>query len=155
MLEADLFSFAYGCAAHTYSNYAKDILKIPGALKSLGFCTTISKFFSNRRLPRHHLNVKREEINPRPPTLKLFVQTRWKGSARLYACLIPNMEPIQVVCMKARANMIDIDLPENIYVVCKEKKTWALVQNWEPVLKEIACANDYIQGDLAPASDVY
>jgi hypothetical protein len=41
MLTEDMFSFAYGCAAHTMSNLAKDVLKMPDASKALSFCVLL------------------------------------------------------------------------------------------------------------------
>lgn len=45
LLEAGVFSFAYGCASHAMNNLCRDILKLPSALRALAFCTALAKFF--------------------------------------------------------------------------------------------------------------
>jgi hypothetical protein len=77
MSDEDAFAFAYGCASHAMSNFCRDVLALPKALSTLSFATTMAIFFSNRHLPREHLRVERDKLSPKPPTLKLYAQTRW------------------------------------------------------------------------------
>lgn len=59
LLDADAFSFAYGCASHAMRNLCRDILKLPSAFKALTFYTALAKCFRTHYLPREHLRVQR------------------------------------------------------------------------------------------------
>ena len=67
LLEADVFSFAYGCAAHALSNLCRDIIKMPSVLRFASFCTVLTKFFHNHHLPRAHLIKQQQTETPQPP----------------------------------------------------------------------------------------
>lgn len=75
LLEAYVFSFAYGCAAHALSNLCRDIIKMPSVLRVVSFCTVMAKFFHNHHLPRAHLIKQQKTETLQPPILKLFSPT--------------------------------------------------------------------------------
>jgi hypothetical protein len=77
MLDNDMFAFAFGSASHAMPNLCRDVLKLPKALSALSFSTTMARYFFNRHLPREHLRDERDKLSPKPPTLKLYAQTRW------------------------------------------------------------------------------
>jgi hypothetical protein len=110
MLDEDMFAFAYGCESHAMSNLCRDIPQLPKALSTLQFATTIAKVSSNRHLLREHLRFERAKLPPKPPTLKLYAQTRWTGSATLQRTVMQNREAIITVFFKAKQKVIDMDL---------------------------------------------
>jgi hypothetical protein len=109
MLDDITFALAYGCASHAKSNLCLDVLKLPKALSSLSFATTMAKYFSNRHLPREHLRAERGKQSPKPPTLILNAQTRWTGSATLLSTALQNREAITTAFYNAKQNVIDMD----------------------------------------------
>jgi hypothetical protein len=109
MLDDDMFVFAYECSSHAMSNLCRDVLKLPKALSALSLATKMAKYFSNRNLPREHLRVERDKLSPKPPTLKLYAQTRWTGAATLLSTVLQNREAITTVFFKANQKVIDMD----------------------------------------------
>jgi hypothetical protein len=90
MSDDDMFAFAYGCASNAMSNLCRDVLKLPKALSALSFATSMTEYFSNRHIPREHLRVERDKLSPKPPTLKLYAQTRCTGAATLLSTVLQN-----------------------------------------------------------------
>jgi hypothetical protein len=118
MLDDDMFTFAYGCAFHAMSNLCRDVLKMPKALSALSFATTMAKYFSNRHLPREHLRVERDRLSPKPPTLKLYAQTRWTGATTLLSTVLQNREADSTVLFEAKQKVIDMDFDK------KKRQQW-------------------------------
>ena len=75
LLEADVFSFAYGCSAHALRNLCRDIIKMPSVLRVVSFCTVLAKFFHSHHMPRAHLINQQQTETLQPRTLKLFSPT--------------------------------------------------------------------------------
>jgi hypothetical protein len=107
MLGEVMFAFAYGCAS--MANLWRDVLKLPKALSTLSYATTMAKVFSNRHPPREDLRVEHETLSPKPATLKLYAQTRWTGAATLLRTAMQNREAITTVFFKAKQRVIDMN----------------------------------------------
>jgi hypothetical protein len=150
MLGEDIFAFVYGCASHALSNLCRDVLKPPKALSALSFATTMAKNFSNRHRPRESLRVEREKLSPKPPTLKLYAQTRWTGAATLLRTVMQNHEAITTVFFKAKQKVIDIDLTTPFFEAAMDVSTWDAIAKWESMLRYIAVVTDYLQSDTTP-----
>jgi len=106
LLEADAFSFAYGCAAHAMSNLCRDIAKLPSVLLAVAFCTMLATFFHGHHLLRAHLIKEQEKETPRPPTMKLFWPTRYTGAARLLTSTLKNRGTITTFLFKSKQRAI-------------------------------------------------
>jgi len=155
LLEADVFSFAYGCAAHAMSNLCRDIVKLPSVLLAVAFCTMLAKFFHGHHLPRAHLIKEQEKETPRPPTMKLFSPTRWTGEARLLISTLKNRGTITTVLFKAKQRAINMDFPTSLFDAVMDNDNWDNVAQWEPVLCTLASMTNYLQADTTPLSGVH
>ncbi|KAK1863288.1 hypothetical protein I4F81_005846 [Pyropia yezoensis] len=115
LLEADVFSFSYGCVSHAMNNLFRDIPKLPSALRALAFCTALAKFFCSHHLPREHLRVESMAEPRPPPTLKLFSPTQWKGSASLLSTTLKTRSAITTALFMAKKKVIDMDIPPSLF----------------------------------------
>jgi hypothetical protein len=130
ILGEDMFEFAYGCGSHAMSNLCRDVLKVPKALSTLSFATQMAKVFSNRHLPREHLRVERDKLSPKPPTLKLYAQTRWTGATTLLRAVMQNRDS---VFFKAK-QVIEMDFDNICFEEAMDVSTWDAIAEWEPML---------------------
>jgi hypothetical protein len=150
MLDDDMFAIAYECASHAISNLCRDVLKLPKALSALSIATAMAKYFLNCHLPRDHLRVERDKLSPKPPTLKLYAQTRWTGAATLLSTVLKNREAITAVFFKAKQKVIDMDFDNTFFEAAMDVSTWDAIAEWEPVLRYIAVVTDYLRSDTTP-----
>jgi hypothetical protein len=155
MLDNDMFAFGYGRASHAMSNLYRDVLKLPKVLSALLFATTMAKYFSNRHLPREHLRVERDKLSPKPPTLKLYAQTRWTGAATLLSTVLQKREAITTVFVRAKQKVVDMDFDNNFFEAAIDVSTWNAIAEWEPVLRYIAVVTDDLQSYTIPLSDIH
>jgi hypothetical protein len=142
MLGEDIFAFVYGCASHAMSNLCRDVLKLPKALSVLSFATTMARLFSYRHGPLEHLRVEREKLSPKPPTLKLYAQTRWTGAATLLRTEMQNHEATTTDFFKAKQKVIDMDLTTPFFEAATDASTWDAIAKWESMLRYIAVVTD-------------
>ena len=155
VLEADVFSFAYRCAAHALSNLCRDIIKMPAVLRVVSFCTVLAEFFHKHLLPRAHLIKQQQTETPQPPTLKLFSPTMWTETASLLTSVLKNRGSITTVLLKAKQRVINMDFPPFLFDLVMESDNWDNVAQWEPVLCTLSAITNYLQADTTPLSGVH
>jgi hypothetical protein len=113
------------------------------------FVIAMDTYFSNRQPPREHLRVERDKLSPKPPTLQLYAQTRWTGSATLLSTVLQNREAITAVFFKAKQEAIDMAF-DTFFEAAMDVSTCDAIAEWEPVLRYIAVVTDYLQSDSTP-----
>jgi hypothetical protein len=112
----------------------------------------MAEYFSNRHLSREHLRVERDKLSPKPPTLKLYAQTRCNGAATVLSTVVQNREAITAVFFKAKQKVIGMDFDNTFFEAAMDVSTWDAIAEWEPVLRYIVVVTDYLQSDTTPLS---
>ncbi|KAJ3639992.1 hypothetical protein Zmor_003318 [Zophobas morio] len=139
----------YGCVAHIFNLFIKDVCKLEPFLKIEELARKII-----RKIKYSHDNIDQfknyqKEYNT-GRTLKLPVATRWASIVYCIRSLIENIQPLQRIAISPKANLPE-DLKDNIL---DNKNFWTTLQylhaitspvaKWIKILESSHCRINYV-----------
>ena len=138
----------FGCAAHGFSLYAKDIVKIPEVKAVVSNANAVLKWLKFKHLPHAILDEKCIEIFEQALAVILSVETRW-GSVFYSMTRLQHLRtPVEQTVMDPRLRSGTNKVPDNIRQFVLDDVFWKDIEAVARILRPMAKAVLFTEGDV-------
>jgi len=138
----------FGCAARSFSLYAKDIVKIPEIKEVVSNATAVLKWLKLKQLPNTVLNEKCIEIFQQVMTVHISIESRWGTVFYSLTRLQQLRMPIEQTVMDPRLQSGTDEVPDHIRQFVLSYAFWNDIEAVTHILRPLVKAILLTESDL-------